>query len=199
MKICISGPSGVGKTTLAKELADRYSIPFISTSAKELWEKYYIRNHAHLIELCNQDKEFSLGFQYELLEVRVKKLGSTKSYVTDRGILDNITYFLLQNQTLPELEVLRYITTCQKYYRELGYNTIYLGFTREMINGMPIENDGWRITSPLYQRLVDSVFHMVIEDDLLKGTRVPDKNLFLYTWDFKYKLERINQWLKLSQ
>ena len=68
MKIFISGVSGVGKTTMAKQISKDYKIPFIEGSSKVLWDKYNIKSHIELIKKTYLEPQFGLDFQNELLD-----------------------------------------------------------------------------------------------------------------------------------
>lgn len=193
-RIEISGPSGVGKTTLAKEIAKMYDIPFISTSGKSLWPKYNIVNHEHLIDICNKDIGFSIRYQDELLDLRYTQLKEHDCYVTDRGIMDNLVYFLLQNQTAKHAEYMRYLERCKKYSKTLDSDIIQLGLNQTMLNLQPIEDDGNRIVNPLYQLMVHSVFNMVIDNNLLDLSS--KKILSISSWDLDYKKQFIDRWLR---
>ena len=62
MKIFISGVSGVGKTTMAKQISKDYKIPFIEGSSKVLWDKYNIKSHIELIKKTYLEPQFGLDF-----------------------------------------------------------------------------------------------------------------------------------------
>ena len=69
-KIFICGPSGVGKTTLAKFIAAKYNIPFVSTSGKLLWRDYGITSHKDLLDKSLKDPTFAVNYQFDLLKQR---------------------------------------------------------------------------------------------------------------------------------
>ena len=55
MKIFLSGPSGIGKTTMAKHIAKLYGIKFVEGSSKVLWGDFGIKSHLDLIQKCDKD------------------------------------------------------------------------------------------------------------------------------------------------
>jgi GTPase SAR1 family protein len=181
MKILLSGPSGVGKTTMANDISKEWDIPFIQGSSKNLWDKYRIKSHQHLIELCNNDLRFAVDFQYELLEVRKKIMKMNESFVTDRSPLDSMVYFLLNvSDRVDSNETLNYIKECSKSFPD-KYIQIFLGLTSGMLIQKGIEDDGFRINNIYYQLMVNNIFKGVIEGNWL------DMNMnrfeIIETWD----------------
>ena len=70
-KIFISGTSGIGKTTLAKFISEKFSLPYISTSASSLWPKYGFTNHADALKKCLANPEVGFLYQREILYNRI--------------------------------------------------------------------------------------------------------------------------------
>ncbi len=154
LRICISGPSGVGKSTLATEISKAYNIPFITTSTKPLWDKYKIRSHQELIERTLVDPQWGIDFQDEVLDYRINKLLGVKDFVTDRSPLDNLAYFLMQNSyNTSEEKTAKYIQRC-KDAMALFTGIIVIPFTDEVV----LENDGKRVNNRYYQEYTNAVF-----------------------------------------
>lgn len=193
MKIFISGPSGIGKTTMAHHLSEKLEIPFIQGSSKVLWEKHNISSHVDLIQKCDADIEFAKGFQEELLIYRNESTKDLDAFVTDRSPLDNLAYFLLQLSHKVDADyTLSYIAECMKSYPE-KYLQCYFGFNYSMAHE-GIENDGFRITNMYYQLMVDNIFNMLLNNNWLDLK--PEMIIRFTTWDFKAKSHFINKHLK---
>lgn len=97
--ITFSGPSGVGKTTMAEWLAKELRLPFIPTSTKSLWPEYGIKDHADLIQKSQMDPlGFGIKFQFHVLKMRDRLIREHefKGAVMDRGLLDSWVYCLLE-------------------------------------------------------------------------------------------------------
>lgn len=188
MKIFISGVSGVGKTTMAKQISKDYQIPFIEGSSKVLWDKYNIKSHIELIKKTYLEPQFGLDFQNELLDYRKNLIEKNDSFVSDRSPLDNLTYFLLQvSDKLDSNETLQYIEKCSQSYPD-KYIQVYLGFKYSMGKEF-FENDGFRINNVYYQFMVDAIFRQIIVGNWL-GINMDDF-IRISTWDFKVKHELI--------
>lgn len=187
MKILLSGVSGIGKTTLAKALAEKYHIPFIIGSSKVLWRKLNITSHKELIQKCESDVIFALDFQYRLLEYRKQQMGMYENFVSDRGPLDNLVYFLLQiSHKVSQAETVDYITACKELLTGDLLN-VYMDFDESILKQMgEIENDGARITNTYYQLMVASVFDLVIGRSL-----ITEKTACLTVWDFDTRMKHM--------
>ena len=187
MKILLSGVSGIGKTTMANTLAQKYNIPFIIGSSKVLWKKYHIDSHRMLIDRCNSSNQFALDFQYELLEYRKNEMAKNDRFVTDRGPLDNLVYFLLQlSHNVSQFETVKYIEACIDSLPKDALQ-IYFKFDPVILKSMNhLENDGARITNNYYQMMVATVFNMVLHQDYLKS-RVHEIDM----WDMQQRITTI--------
>jgi len=154
LQICISGPSGVGKSTLAKHLSEQYDIPFITCSTKPLWDKHGIASHEELIKKGTMDPKWGYNFQYEVLKFRIESLSGHPNFITDRSPLDNMVYFLLQNCHLcTQKETEDYAKSCNEAMK-MFTGIICLPFTPQTV----LEDDGKRIVNRHYQMLVNNTF-----------------------------------------
>lgn len=202
-KILISGPSGSGKTTLARTISDRYDIPFISTSTKPLWDKYGFESHKDIISTTIIEPLKALEFQFELIEYRNNLLSNQPSFVSDRGYLDNMVYFLLQNSPHVNGEITNeYIRELSKAQNKLiAYSQdkllqILLPVTNKMVLDNFLEDDGKRIGNPYYQLMCTSVFNDCLEQNYLKLMNKNVTILELKKMDYNYRLRQVHKYLR---
>ena len=218
-QIFITGTSGIGKTTLAKYISQRYRIPFCEGSSKVLWEKYNIKTHKELIDMAVKDPKLSLQFQIELLEIRRDIIINNKSFVSDRSFVDNFVYFLLQNSTgIPQEETDHYLGLCREYSK-LCKDPKYIYLSHNLIDKgkFIIENDGKRIDNPYFQNnVVGPIFDEVLKRDLL-DLKLHNKNFKIiryFDWETRIhtaeefitdklmtglKIKYFTSWLKENQ
>jgi len=166
MRIIISGPSGTGKTTLAKGISIEFGIPYIKAGAKDLWYKHNIDNHRDLINKSLLNPSFALDYQLDLLNYRYKKLSQHKSYVTDRGPMDNLVYFFTQvvhNST--ENVATEFIYRCTDIIHEICDKQI---LTLYPYNFISVENNGDRVNNKYYQLFTQQIYNWVLKYDLLE-------------------------------
>lgn len=193
MKIFISGPSGIGKTTMATHLAKEYNIPFIQGSSKVLWEKHGINSHKELIQKTNTDPDFGVNFQFELLEYRNKAIEGHESFVTDRSPMDNLVYFMLQVSDKVDSDItFKYMQMCRETYPK-DYLQVFMGLNYDMCK-KGLEDDGFRVTNIYYQLMVNAIFDQIISGNWLDI----NFNWFrpLRTWDFNLKEQAIKHKIK---
>jgi len=197
-KIFIMGPSGIGKTTLAEYISKRRRIPFEIGSSKVLWEKYNIKNHE---DLLNLEPDVSLKFQYELLDIRRDISINNPNFVSDRSVVDNAVYFLMQcSPFLDEGKCQEYINTCQfdinQALKDPANKFIYLSVPKE---GYEIENDGMRINNLYYQDwLTGSIFDRLIKDKLLTNKFNYNNFLVIDEWDWEARVKMVDTFLDES-
>lgn len=194
-KIYIAGTSGAGKTTLAEYISKRYRIPFVSLSSKELWPKFGVRTHAELIQMANENPEKGVDFQWQLLELRNKKLENLGEYVTDRSPLDNLVYYMIQCSSHQSgSEVSAYISACSESYPG-DFTQIYL-----TCNPTTIENDGYRINNPYYQVMVDILFMYYLKEGYLSHLDLANKQVKIITdWDWEKRVKIVEKTINNHQ
>lgn len=102
MRIAFTGAGGTGKTTLATYVAEKWGIPFLGNTARDVMKEMGVENEA---AQANLSPETVLALQQGIFE-RFKDLRRlTPSFVSDRLLLDNYTYSTLRcNETMtPEI------------------------------------------------------------------------------------------------
>ena len=184
LRLCLSGPSGTGKSTLAQHIAKEHNIPFITCSTKPLWEKHNIKSHQDLIGMGTLDPKWGLEFQHEVLKYRIDQLTGKEEFTTDRSPLDNMVYFLLQCAHIcTEKEVEDYIKACNESMK-LFTGIICLPFTKEI----PLENDGMRIANKYYQILVNDTFKTAAGLMIKSLKELKGDTLMMWDWETRVKM-----------
>lgn len=164
MKIFIAGPSGMGKTTLAKWVSTEFDIPFISTSSKGLWKKYMINSHTELIQMAMKSPGKGYKFQSELLDIREKLIDTNKHFITDRSIVDNLVYYLMQVSPFVEEKLtLEYIDRCKTLLNP-RWQCLDLLIHIPYNNKMRLEDDGFRIPNRVFQQCTQLYFDYCLDN-----------------------------------
>ena len=187
-RIYICGPSGTGKTTLAKWVSEEFGIPFITTSTKPLWNEFGITSHKELIEKADKDPHFGFAFQMRLLDYRIEKLKSD-SWITDRSPVDNLMYFMMQNlHHCTEAQYVEYAIRCQAALSS-GTHLII----SPMLNDIKLENDGMRISNRHYQMFTSIVMDYALKE--LSTSNTIKKCKRLENWDWEDRKQIITKFL----
>lgn len=186
-RIFITGASGTGKTTVANFIAGNYKLPFISTSAKEIWPKFGFQDHKSAHRHSCYDPRIGNQYQHEVFKQRVSALEGKKTFVSDRSPFDNYAYYLMQIGYMNgsfENEIFRVMCEDHLY---LADALIFLRYPENL----ELENDGFRIVNPDYQRMVDSTIDLVVKKLLKHNMPVLEIN----TWDMEEKEFQLNTFL----
>jgi len=156
LRIGLSGPGGVGKTSVAKAMDTLDDYSRINTSGRIIYTEFDVRNHAEVIDKSMRDVEFAQDFQYRMLSVRNEILANKQGFITDRTPWDNMVYYSVQ--VLP-----RVLQEDAEQYFEMAldslvrnYDLIYLV---DFFNDEPLEEDGVRNTSLIYNGVLMSLYN----------------------------------------
>lgn len=189
-KIFITGPSGVGKTTLAKYIAQRFDIPFVDTSAKNLWPSYGFKDHQHAHIVSATEPEIGLDYQLALLNHRIKALLVHEEFVCDRSPIDNFVYFMLETSPYVTSEHTgKFIEKCRAAM-DLGNHLIIIPYTDEIRL-----DDGYRIQNHYYHLMVEQLERWALWDNKMAISKI-DKVLTLNHWDFNLRQKLVEEWLR---
>jgi len=165
-KIAFSGPSGLGKTTLCKEVQRGLKIPHLSTSAGDILSlktkaDLYTRfgysgaGHRAVINLSSQDPHFGWAFQKAVLDARIGQIINSETFVIDRCPIDNVVYLLSQvGHNLTEYEIGTFIEQAQKAYVELSH-VILIKYSPDI---PAIEDNQSRIPNRYFQKYISDIF-----------------------------------------
>lgn len=191
MKIGIAGPSGTGKSTLAKWISENYKIENLNLSGKVLWPEYEIDSHEELIIKSHTNPDWGIEYQGNLLAYRLMELDKrVHSYVTDRTPIDNIVYMLLESSMhLSDTDTINFINNAIQHTFQYYTHIVITPLT-----GNEKEDDGKRVFNRYYQWMVDGIYKNVIHEYLLpyvkkQGTQI----LVLPEWDMKDRQKRIRE------
>lgn len=166
LKIALSGPSGLGKTTLCKFIESEFDVVHLSTSAGDIlnyYDKkvlgdrfgYSGKGHQNVINLSSQYPEFGKLFQVMVLNRRGSQINNNSGFVIDRTPIDNVSYMLTQNaHNMGEEDVKLFIQRAQEYYQGLTH-VIQIRYSSDIPG---IEDNNSRIPNVYYQRFISDVF-----------------------------------------
>lgn len=148
-RIMFVGPSGIGKTTLAKFIETKYGIPFISGSMSDLMPDTKEMHHSEFLhqecgELINKD--------YQLLNLRNKLFKDKETFVTDRSYVDLAAYFIYKQSTnVPECEIDAFLDICKDLTVQQCDLLIWLPLSMYYMKEWPMEDNKKRIINRYYQ------------------------------------------------
>lgn len=145
MRIGITGAQGVGKTTLAEELARILDLPLIEEQARLVAKEMDILNLRDL----KHDPKKATNFQWNCLKYQLSAEKKHDSFVSDRTTLDNLAYWAkwhsCRNQVKDNI-----------MYSQIAFRNIQ---NYDLIIYIPPElfpkNDGFRSTDRQYQLEID--------------------------------------------
>lgn len=154
-RIMFVGPSGIGKTTLAKFIETKYGIPFISGSMSDLMPDTKEMHHAEF--LC-QDRGELINKDYQLLNLRNKLFRDKETFVTDRSYVDLAAYFIYKQSTnIPECEVDAFLDICKELTVQQCDLLIYLPLSMYNMKGWQMEDNNKRIINRYYQAQMSDI------------------------------------------
>lgn len=154
-RIMFAGCSGVGKTTIAKYLADRLGIPFISGSYSDLIPETKEMPHSDMI---NQDAQTVFMQDMKVLNLRNKGLREEEEFVTDRSFFDSAAYFINKlSHRIRECDLEHALELCRMLLGQHCTHLIIIPFSEQFVNHWVIEDNNKRVLSKLYQYQVSLI------------------------------------------
>ena len=163
LKIQITGPSGIGKTTVAKQIADVLDIPFISGSYSDIVADTEKESHVSMI-----DKPYNLilSQDYQLLSKRAKIFSKTDTYVSDRSTLDVLVYHLVKlTKYLPTCETEAVADSVKTTLKpEFLTHLIFIAYPNDL--SWDIQNNSKRIQNRYFQFSVSELFKSTLNNIL---------------------------------
>lgn len=159
--ITFLGPSGIGKTTLAKWVSDEFRIPFVSGSYSDLVPSTRNLHHSKMIDLPAEE---ILKSDIQLLRLRNEsyRLHRNQGMVSDRSPLDILAYsFIKLSQRVPtcDLDKLWELVLSNLYLVDI---IIYMPFPINSLSEWDFEPNGKRITNKYFQWMVSILMNAVL-------------------------------------
>lgn len=151
MKIAITGAQGVGKTTLAKDIAKATGYEVLPEVARQMISEGY-----------KMDRHVTPEIEYQMLDVqkKVEKLGGN-SWIADRCIVDILAYSMVLFKNNKRLHA-----TIQSELKKAKYNIIIY-----IQPEFPIEDDGVRSTDLLFQQEIDQAVRYCLKEFRYYGVK----------------------------
>lgn len=162
LRIQFAGPSGVGKTTLAKWLEETYEIPFVSGSVSDLLPQTKEESHK---DMLSHDKTELYTQDFQILNLRNKLYSNKDNYVSDRSYLDSAAYFMYkQSGTIPQCEMEHFFELCKKCLVEQTDILIVIGFTPYMVKNWVMEDNNKRIMNKYFQAQISYIMKYILTE-----------------------------------
>lgn len=195
-RIMICGPSGTGKTTMAKFIAEEFGLDYISSSAGDIWPKYGFKNHIDSIRKIKDNPTMGFAYQYEVLTRREMVIDEWKKhhciyegYVMDRSFVDMYAYACMELGGLVDDRFLDIIyDDCKKGMQGVT-NLLFIPFTNDTI----LEDNGRRVISKHFQSIINGVMdYILFSTDMCDGIKV----YRLSEWDLEKREEIVKKWVE---
>lgn len=160
-RIMFYGPSGVGKTTMAKHISNKYGIPFISGSISDLIPKTKELSH---LDMMNRDYKQIYIEDNQLFSLRAKNLKNEPNYVTDRSYLDIMAYHLVKiSKGISECDTDVLLQNIAAALMRDCTHLIFVPMTKDMVKNWKMEDNDKRILNRYFQWQVSLVMRGLLE------------------------------------
>ncbi len=175
-KITITGSSGVGKTTLSKQIAQELDLPLIEETARVLCAEM---GFARIGDIPEQEK-----FKHDVLIKQIESESKHESFVADRSAID--CWILWQRWN---------ICTAMTFDTETLYTRVaaHADCYTHIIYIPPLfapEDDGFRWVEPDYVKQIDRITRMTLYDLNLWG-----KTLTISKNTLEERISEVRNWL----
>ena len=159
-KIMFAGPSGFGKTTLAKWVSEQSGVPFESSSLSYIIPQTKEVSHKDMLA---RDAKDLYTEDFQLLNLRNKLFADKDKYVSDRSYLDSAAYFLYKQSTnQPACEVEHFFGLCSMLLAQQCDCLIFLNFLPELVSSWVTEDNNKRITSNYFQIEISAIMETTL-------------------------------------
>lgn len=163
IRCMFAGPSGIGKTTLAKYIAEKLSIPFVSGSYSDLVPSTSLEKHSDMLKKGTSDIYTE---DHRLFRARVKKWGSFThagmSFVTDRSYIDGVAYFIYKlSKDIPKCEIESLEHHSKMMFTRDCTHLIIMQCTETMVDNWRVEENEKRITNTYFQWMISNIMMAV--------------------------------------
>lgn len=160
-RINLTGPSGMGKTTLAKWISEEYEIPFISGSYSDLIPETAAMPHRDMI---SQDAKLIQEQDTKVLNLRKKAFDKLVTLVSDRSYLDSAAYFINKlSHRISQCEVEHFIEICRELTLTQCDKIIFIPADTPHLKNWTMENNNKRSTNLYFHIEVSLIIHWLID------------------------------------
>lgn len=157
-RIMLAGPSGIGKTTLAKWISEKTGIEFTSGSVSDLLPDTKDVPHS---EMLSKDPTELYKEDYQILNLRNKLFKDKHEFVSDRSYLDSIAYFLYkQADKIPSCEIEHFISLAGQLLSSQCDLLIVLELHPGDLHKWVTENNDKRITNNYFQLMISDLMDL---------------------------------------
>ena len=161
LKVMLSGVSGVGKTTLAKDIAKIFDLSFISGSYSDLVPETKEMSHQSMIE---QDAKTVFTQDMQVVSIRNKTFRDKLEFITDRSYLDSAAYFINKlSHRIPQCDLEHALDVCWTLLGKQCTHLIYIPYSVNFLDNWVIEDNKKRIQSKYYQFQVSKVIDGILD------------------------------------
>lgn len=161
-RINLTGPSGMGKTTLAKWISEEYNIPFISGSYSDLIPETAKMPHKDMIA---QDARLIFEQDVTVLNLRRRHFDKLQTLVSDRSYLDSAAYFINKlSHRLPQCETEQFIETCRELTCMQCDKIIFIPADTYHLKHWDMEDNSKRSTNLYFHIEISQLIYWLIVD-----------------------------------
>lgn len=188
-RIMFVGPSGIGKTTLAKYVAKKEDIPFISGSMSDLLPATKDVSHSEILSLGSEAMYKS---DFQLLNLRNRLFKDKEYFVTDRSYADLAAYFWYkQSKSIPECEIEHFICQCRTLMEGQCDVAIFLPLSLSTYKNWSMEDNGKRILNRFFQVQISSLMSELLVNWEIPTICISDLNLEMRIGQIDYYLSGV--------
>ena len=150
IRLCFSGASGTGKTTLATAVAGRRGLPLCPVGARSVAADMGFAS-PYDVDRAGRRAEF----QRRLLAEKVAWEAAHEAFVTDRSVIDNLTYAVLHGIAEIDESFLDAVSRGSRRYTHLVYCSPK---AFQQVDGDPV-----RLSSSAYHEIYDTVLRCFLD------------------------------------
>ena len=160
-KVMLTGCSGVGKTTLAKWMAENFHLPFISGSYSDLVPETRYQKHSDMI---SKDPQEIYKQDMQVINLRNKQFSNKRDFVSDRSYFDSAAYLIQKlSHHIPECDTEHFINTCERLMAEQCTHLIFIPFTKNFLENWDMEDNSKRVLNRYYQFEVSQILYGILD------------------------------------
>lgn len=161
--IVFAGPSGIGKSTLAKKLSDETGFKYISGSVSDLIPATKDLSHRDMLDR-NHDQLFQEDYQVLNLRNKLFSKYKDKGYISDRSFLDVAAYCIYkQASKLPTCELTDFLALAKDLTTKNCSHVVLLDYPVDFIGNWKIQDNGKRILHDFFQCNISKLMRLVLE------------------------------------